>query len=266
VLGDLQRAEEPEVHGGSANVPAAEAPRAGFEPAAYSLGVKKEVRNRGNVRASEGPGLALRGRIEAPVLGVADPASRGAVCAFCARAERRFSGLGRSRIEAMNHLPPVFARTAWSWPPGRRRPSSAAGSRSAPRGPARLARQPRRASSPHGWRSSLAGDGRSLRPCGRHRLAASGGLAEGSRARRGDRLGFGGAGSGDGPCDRLGVLAGQRAAAGRASQCAARPSTTGRRYRATVGVKLRSRLLRQAPRSGATGRTRGREAGCGGSR
>ena len=95
------RSDQHKPYAGQALRAEAKAPRAGFEPAAYSLGVKKVVRNRGNVRAPEGPVLALRGRVEAPVLGVADPSAFGLVCAFCARVET-FSGLRRSRIEAMN--------------------------------------------------------------------------------------------------------------------------------------------------------------------
>ena len=102
-----------------------------------------------------------------------------------------------------------------------------------------LATLPRRASSPYGWRSSLGGDGRPLRPCGRHRLASSGRLGEGSRTRRGDWLGFGGAGPDDRSRYRFGVLAGQLAAPSRALGCATRPSAAGRRYRATAGVAER---------------------------
>ena len=98
---------------------------------------------------------------------------------------------------------------------------------------------PRRASSPYGWRSSVGGDGRPLRPCGRHRLASSGRLGEGSRTRRGDWLGLGGAGPDDRSRYRFGVLAGQLAAPSRALGCAARPSAAGRRYRATAGVAER---------------------------
>ena len=55
------------------------------------------------------------------------------------------------------------------------------------------------------------------------------GLGEEPRARGGDRLGLGGAGSDDRTRDRSGVLAAQNAAAGRAAGRAAGAAATGRR-------------------------------------